>query len=54
MVTDDEIADVLRGHYAEQCPKMLIELACAHGGEDNITALCVYVDGESEVSSEAE
>ena len=44
MVTDDEIADVLRSHFVEQCPKMLIELACAHGGEDNITALCVSVD----------
>ena len=41
------------GHYTEQCPKMLIELACAHGGEDNITALCVYIDGESEVSPAA-
>ena len=54
MVTDEEIADVLRAHYTEQCPKMLIELACAHGGEDNITALCVYIDGEAEVSPEAE
>ena len=32
MVTDDEIADVLEAHFVEQCPKMLIELACAHGG----------------------
>jgi protein phosphatase len=54
MVTDEEIADVLRGHFAAQCPKLLIELACAHGGEDNITALCVYIDDESATSAEVE
>ena len=54
MVTDDEIADVLRGHFTDQCPKMLVELACAHGGEDNITALCVYIDDDSSSAAEAE
>ncbi len=53
MVTDEEIADVLRGHFADQCPKVLVELACAHGGEDNITALCVYVDDDDQAETEA-
>jgi serine/threonine protein phosphatase PrpC len=56
MLTDEEIADVLRGHFADQCPKMLVELACAHGGEDNITAVCVYVGDAAQQmeTSEAE
>jgi serine/threonine protein phosphatase PrpC len=43
MITDEQIADVLRQHLADQCPKALVELACEHGGEDNITAVCVFV-----------
>jgi protein phosphatase len=44
MVTDEQIADVLRGYFADQCPKALVDLACSHGGDDNITALCIYVE----------
>lgn len=43
MVTDEQIGDVLRGHFADQCPQRLVDLACAQGGEDNITTVCVYV-----------
>jgi PPM family protein phosphatase len=45
MVSDDEIADVLRQHAAPQVAcDALIERALAHGGRDNVTVVLASAD----------
>jgi protein phosphatase len=49
MIDDSEILDVLRGSQdLEAVCKRLVALANEHGGEDNITALVVRIDPDTE------
>ncbi len=40
-VADEEIREILRGHELDDAARMLIDLALARGGEDNVTVVLV-------------
>ncbi|HBU47554.1 MAG: PP2C family serine/threonine-protein phosphatase [Myxococcota bacterium] len=44
MASDEEIATRLRGSFLDRAPNDLVELACAAGGDDNITVICIWFE----------
>lgn len=46
MASDEEIATRLRGSFIDTAAQDLIELACAAGGDDNITVICIWAEPE--------
>ncbi len=48
MISDDELADILRGpERPAEMLKVIIDLAMKRGGHDNLTAVLVYIDAAS-------
>jgi PPM family protein phosphatase len=46
MASDEEIGDVMRSHFGDGSAQALVDLACAQGGEDNITTICLFCTPE--------
>ena len=46
LATEDEIRDVIYDNFLRDAPRRLIDLANDRGGDDNITVIVVYVNGE--------
>ena len=44
LVTDQELANIIRTNSTEESASALIQLACERGGDDNITVIIVEVD----------
>ena len=45
-VTDPEINDMINENFLHRVPEMLIDLANSRGGDDNITVVVLYVNGD--------
>ena len=50
-LTDAELAEALSGDLMERMPEQLVELANAHGGRDNVTALVVFLGADARRTS---
>ena len=46
MASDEEIATRLRGSFLDRAASDLVELACAAGGDDNVTVICIWFEAE--------
>ena len=46
LVSNQEIRDVLMNNFLRDAPKAMVALANERGGDDNITVVVLYVNGE--------
>ena len=46
LATEDEIREAVYDNFLRDAPRRLIELANDRGGDDNITVVMLYVNGE--------